>query len=182
MFNTNKENKDYLNFATFGLYMLMVDRNVPKTIQNEANKIHSAIRKYEKETKCSIGEVTISKDSTLGQYVIQPNNGNIYRDLNVNILTIANAFNISVFEDNPISKDIYPLFKNQVSGTMKALSEEYGEELINYIVDNNNFEYFLDVLNGTYQPKEYNVYENNSIKKKKLVQNVKNLKFRKNEK
>lgn len=181
MFYTNKENENYLNFSNIDLYMLMV-RNTPKSIQNEVSKILSAALKYEKKNKCSIGEMTISKDSVLGSYVVQLNDKNIFSDLIVTHKDITNAFNISVFEDNPIQKEIFPLFKNQISGDVKTLSKQYDENVISYIMKNNDFEYYLKVINGTYKPNEYRVYENGDFNNKKLSRNVKELKLKRNKK
>lgn len=181
MFYTNKENKGYLNFSTFSLYMLSV-KNTPKQVLKEVNKIFSATREYEKKEKCSIGEMTISKDSVLGRYILESNDSGIFSDLTISYSEITNSFNISIFEDNPISKDIFPLFKNQVSGDLKSLYKKYDENVINYILNNKDFKYYLELINGTYKPNEYRVYENGKFTKRKLINNVNELKLKRNEK
>ena len=182
MFYTNKENEDYLNFSTYILYMLMVKETTPKKVLKEVSEIHSLARKYEKENKCSIGEMTISKNSILGRYIVESNDSSISRDSSITHKDITNAFNISIFEGNPISKELFPLFKNQISGNVKTLSKQYNENIINYIMNNNDFEYYLEVINGTYIPYEYRVYENGEFNRKKLIENINELKLKRNKK
>jgi len=181
MFYTNKENDEYLNFSAFALYMLGV-KEIPKEISKELGSIYSKIREYEKKNKRSIGEMTISKDSVLGRYVVESNDSYIFDDINITYKKIVDAFNITVFEDNPISKDIYPLFKQQISGDLKSLSEKYDENLINYILNNNDFEYYLSIVSGKYEPKEYKVFENGDFVVKKLPRMVNEKKLIINEK
>ena len=181
MFYTNKENDGYLNFSNFALYVLGV-KKIPNEVSKELGLIHTKIREYEKKNNWSIGEMTISKDSVLGRYVVESNDSYIFDDIDITYKKIVSAFNIAVFEDNPISKDIYPLFKHQISGDLKSLSEKYDENVINYILNNNDFEYYLNIINGKYEPLEYKVFENGDFIKKQLPRIVKEKKLIRNEK
>lgn len=182
MFYTNKENDGYLNFSTYSLYILMVKETTPKKVLKEISLIHSKIREYEKKNKWSIGEMTISKDNILGRYITESNDSYIFDDINITYKKIVDAFNISIFEDNPISKDIYPLFKHQISGDLKSLSEKYDENVINYILNNNDFEYYLSIVNGKYEPLEYKVFENGDFIVKQLPRKIKEKKLIRSEK
>ena len=65
-----------------------------------------------------------------------------------------------------------PLFKNKICGNKYELEKQYNIKVINYILNNDNFEYYIKSLNGTKESKFYIVYENKQCVERKLVKNT----------
>lgn len=170
-FYSNKENNKYLMISKFQMF-LFISSDVPKYMKDEVSKTLAAIQKYEKENhNVHVMEIAVKKTEALANYFLHTKTSIVNDDLRVNYDKVVNAFNIALFQDDPISKEIYPLFKQQVSGEKQTLIKKYDEKVINYILENNDFKYYLSLINGQYNPSEYVVYENGKCVKKKLVDN-----------
>lgn len=119
-FKINRDNNDYIMInSKINLGLLIVDNKIPEDIKKEAGFIYSSILKYEHETKSDyISDIAISKNTNLVEFLIEK--ASVYdfnnEDLMVDYDKVVNAFNVAIYEDNPIAKEILPLFKNQVSG------------------------------------------------------------------
>lgn len=179
-FKTNRDNNDYIMInAKIDLGMLIFEDKITEKIKNEVGFIYSSLFKYEYDMKCSyISDIAINKNSDLVKFLIEKasvyNFGN--EDLIVDYDKVVNALNIAIFEENPIAKSILPLFKNQVSGKKDELVEQYNKEVIEYILENEDFNYYIENINGTYKPEEYIVYENGEFTKKILLTEPKKFK------
>lgn len=174
-FKTVKDNEEYIIFnGKKGLEYLIKDDQIKEKIKVVASSIYFDTFKYENENKIpSISEIAIRVDSVIGIFLME--NDLIYSEnLIVSYNKIINAFNIAIFENNPIVKSILPLFKNQISGKKDELIGTYSSEVIEYILNNDDFNYYIERLNRTYQPKEYIVYENGEFTKRILLNDVKN--------
>lgn len=179
-FKTHIDNKDYLLFdGIITLSCLMADDEIPNNIKNIAGNIFSNIFEYENKNRFEhISDIAIRKDSILGKFLIEKATEFKFcnEDLVVYYEKVVNAFNIAVYENNDIAKEILPLFRNKVSGIKEPLQKEYGFEIIEYILNNDDFYYYLKVTEGEYHPQEYFVYENGTISKKILLEDSKILK------
>lgn len=160
---TNSDNSEYLVISRCGVGTLFIEDKVPQEIKKIAKKAYYGIIKFEKEKY--ISEVSIKKDSELGNYLLHTEDIKVYNDdIYVTYEKVVNSFNIAIFESNPISEKILPLFKKQISGTRNKLLENYDVETIDYILSNPNFCTYLDKINGEYEAdseqNECVVYEN----------------------
>ena len=179
-FKTHIDNKNYLLFdGIITLSCLMADDEIPDNIKNIAGTIFSDIFEYERNNRLEhISDIAIRKDSILGKFLIERASEFKFcnKDLIVSYEKVVNAFNIAIYENNAIAKEILPLFRNKVSGIKEKLQKEYGFEIIEYILNNDDFYYYLEVIEGKYNPQEYFVYENGIISKRILLEDLKILK------
>lgn len=176
MFYTNRDNDDYLYFSSFEIFIFLVKNN-PKNIQMELEKILSTKMQYEREFKSNVNYINIHKNSLLGKYLINSTpNGFLNNDIYIDKFKVRNALMISMYEDCSISKEILQIFKNQDFGTKEQLLEKYNDYVLDYILENSDFDYYLELKNGTYKPSEHFVYENGKFYKKLLVNKNKQLK------
>ncbi|MBE6153675.1 MAG: hypothetical protein E7166_05580 [Firmicutes bacterium] len=172
-FYSNKENSNYLMISRFQIYML-ISSDIPEYALKSIEELLVAVRKYEKENKCShLDMIAVEKSTPISNFLLYGKPCIKNDDLYVDYKKVVNALNIAIFEDNPIAKQILPLFKNQVSGEKNILIKQYDAKTINYILENNDFNYYLSKINGTYTPLEYVVYHNNECVKMKLAENSK---------
>ena len=173
-FERNKENSNYLMIGpktNLGILLIDDDIELPQEVKEEVNCMYFDLFSFEKENKTGyVSEVAFLKDSVLGKYLIENNgkNGIVNLDLEMTYEKVINAFNISVFEDNPIQQKILPLFKGQVMGTKEDLVKEYDEDVIEYILEHTSFEDYLNGNNGVKNNTTYVVFENGEYTKKSL--------------
>jgi len=174
---TNIENNDYLMMSKKDLYSIL-NNNLNENIINEIISILIAIKRFSKKhSYIKLEEIAIKKDNILAQYILKENPTFINDDLNINIIKITNALNIALFENNPISQKIFPLFQNQIHGTKEDLEIIYDKYIIEYILNNFDFKYYIENLNGTYKSKFYIVYDSGKCYEKKLSKQQKKLRI-----
>lgn len=179
---TNKENSNYLSIRRSDIGMILLNsENIPDNISKIVSIMYSHMPTFEKRvTNSYISQICIRKDSELGKYLLNTSDIDvIYEDENVSYEKVVNAFNIAIYEDDFIFDQIYPLFKNQISGKRDELITKYGKDTIDYILSNPNFQEYLDKKNEYYafsiqNSKNYIVYENDEYKVKKLASNTSN--------
>lgn len=165
---TCRDNKKYITLnKAWTLALVICEDTTPNNIFDLANIIHNEAIKFEKESGY-IGEIAIRKDSELGQFLL---NSNIIDndDFDISCKKVMNAFNIAVFEDNPIAIEILSLFKNQINGTKKELMKSQKESILDYILEHDDFQFYLDTKRGNYTPVEFAVYENDCFSKRILT-------------
>jgi len=170
MIKTNKDNKEYLTINKCNLLVEIGKEHWPYKIRKEINQIISLL--YNAERKIGyIDQFEIRKDSEIGEFLLFCiENGEIQNeDLNIDFEKITNAFNIAVFENNPIAKEILPLFQGREIGKKEELMQRYSEEAINFILENDDFETYLQKIDGKYKIKKYVVYEDGEFCKKDLM-------------
>jgi len=180
-YKTNPNNSKYITtnakFTCTSLFLIERDHPLEKKmseeLRTEVNQMYSSLFQYEKEKKENvyITDVSILKTSALGKFMIE--NTDMLQIVNEDELVtyekVVNAFNVAVFEDSPLAREILPLFQAQISGTVQKLSKAYNEDMLTYIVEHPSFETYLEIHNGTYEETPEIVYENGEYKEKKLA-------------
>lgn len=161
-YKINKEDINYLDIeGKWCLQNIIQIKNVPLEIKTEAQKLYDELLKFECQNKMGyVRFITIKCDSLLGTFLI--NRSDVFIDYE----NIYNAFMIAVYEENSIASKVLPLFKKKIFGYKKDLEENFGSEVVNYILMNNNFKSFIS--EDIYHAKEYVVYENDGFELKKL--------------
>lgn len=176
-FRIDKETPDYITMEKFGLFCLSIEfRKFPNDVQEEIADMSSSLVPFEHYAKEAlikinseyISEFKIRKESALGQYLIENNGRNEIVDYTnyISFETIKNAMEIAIFNDDAkMSSKIIPLFQKQRFGTKEELLKEFprDEEVLNYILENNDFEKHLAKINHEEEPtqedKSFVVYE-----------------------
>lgn len=174
-FKSIRDNNDYLMIGVktdLALFLLEAE-SIPDEIYKEINKIYISCFEFEKENNFNVNHIAIRKDSLIGQFLIKNADSDkiLNEDLYIYYDDVVNAINVALFENNnEMVKDILPLFRNQIEGNKINLQKQYSETVLNYISKNNNFDQFLNELNGycCYNEKDYIVYENGKYEKKPL--------------
>lgn len=179
-YKTNKDNKDYIVIdgkdTAFTLFLSIEDGSIENKVSSQfsenLNEMYGNLFNYEKEKNIGyISEISIPKASELGIFLLENTDMQdiIDEDKEVSYEKVVNAFNIAMFEENPIAPHIRPLFQGQVSGTVEQLSLMYPKELLTYILENPSFEAYLRKFNGEYEePTVYTVYENGEFSQKQF--------------
>ena len=170
-YRENVDNKEYIDIisAKVGLGCIVVDENISEVIRNEANEIYRKLFVFERTNRLGyVVNITLKKDSLLGEFII--NNSKIY----IKYDDIINAYNVAVYENNPIAEQLLPLFRENVCGYIDDLINIYNKDLIFFIVNCVDFKMLADknkkenkvvvYENGYY---EYKVLSNNSRVRKK---------------
>ena len=171
-FRTNIDNDEYITINKNDLLLLVVVEENPIEIRNEANAIFSETLGFQKNNRVPyISEIELRKDSLIGKFLLENGMSDKIRneDLYVYYEDVVNAFNIATFENNSIFHILSRLFKKREEGSTIELSNKYGTEVINYISNNKDFNTYLKKIDGTYQTKEYIVYEDGEFYKKALL-------------
>jgi len=172
-FRNNKDNNEYLMInALVDGGILIVSDNLPTDVLNEIQKMYFELFTFQKELnqnklikKTRVDEVAFKRNSLLGQWLMKNYDQKkiIYKDLFIYYEKVVNALNIAIFEDNEIAKKIIPLFKNQVNGDKYDLLKEHDEEVLDYILNCDNF--YEKIEGKEKELEEYIVFENGEYKK-----------------
>ena len=165
--STPKDNRDYLLFKNkIALYFFNMD-NAPLNVFHEWSNLMKAADKF----GTAATDIVIKKDSLIGNYLMSLFGQQIMDMENfIDYSKVVSAMNIAIFEGNPISEKLIVLFKNQVSGEAVDLERKYGVEVVKYIKENSDFDFYIGNVSGNYCPKEYLVYENGVLSKKTIVE------------
>lgn len=166
----NKVNNDYIMMSKLNLISATLDFDIPSDIRDEAMNILLLLSTYEKEEKCApIKEVAINKNEGIGKFLSSCELEEVRNlDFEINYEDIVNAFNIAAFEGSSLLSDIYKMFLNQEFGLIEDLTKKYGEEVVSYVLINNDFDMYMKKLNGIYSPEQFYTYENDKIVKRNL--------------
>lgn len=168
-FYTNIENNDYLMIKKEDLY-LITNINLNKEQYREIISILNALKHYSREHNfIYIDEFALHKNNIISQFLLTENKKIVNDDLEINLLKSSNALCISILEDDPISKEILPIFKNRVSGNKYDLISKYDSNTLDYILNNSDFNYHIKKTIGNYTPKFYIVYEDGKCVERKLI-------------
>lgn len=175
-FRNNKDNPDYLmwNVRVDG-GQLVISEILPTYVQNEIEQMYFSSFEYEKNinTRISfrdhIGDIAFPKASLLGQWLLSNYNQKkiVYEDEFVYYTKVINSLNVAMFQDNPISERIIPLFKKKINGPKRDLMKEYDEEVLDYVLTHDDFEAWISEEKK--EPTEYFVFEDGEYSKKALV-------------
>lgn len=173
--NTCEDNDEYIEINKFDIFVL-ANTIENYDIEKENQQMLSKVLEYEKANNKYIDKIAIRKDSLLGKYILNLPKGKVCNfDNIITFEKVTNALNIAIFEINPIAKKLIVPFMKQACGDKIDLIKEYGDETVNYIISNSNFNMYIQKFNGTYSPKKYYVYENSEIVNRYLkdIENVK---------
>lgn len=175
---TTKENEDYMLIGTKHMLYFYTMENASKEVLDEWDKLMKIASEYDKQNVGFADDIVIRKDSLIGNYIISLIGSEVDNDDDIVYFNkVVNALNIAIFDKNPIAKDLVIPFQNQIHGLRENLIDEYSFEVIDYILKNNDFDFYLRVLNGEYEPKKYLVYENGCLTKRTITEPQKKIKM-----
>lgn len=158
---TCPDNSDFLELHEYDVMYLPL--NGSKEIEIERSIFMSKIRES-KDRPYINKKYAIRKDSILGNYILSLPSDKVYNyDDIITFEKITNALNIAIFENNPIYIKLIELFRSQVTASRDIIEYKYGLDVLNYIIENNDFKSYLQKVNGTYEPTKYLVYENGEL-------------------
>lgn len=165
-YKVNVDNEDYIDIsgAKLSLGSLVVSERVPKVVREEASIVYSELFFFEKKNNLGyVKNISIRKDSILGEYII--NNPKLY----IKFDDVVNAYNIAVYEGNLIANELLPLFRENVSGYKEELINKYNEIIVDYIVNNFDFKKLVDKQKKDYKEQKMVVFENDHYEYKVLT-------------
>ncbi len=148
-----------------------IDLGVLKEMRN----MYERLFEYEEQVGEYLNYVAIKKDSIIGHYLITHVDNKIIINeyLFIDQKKIINAIDIALLEKNQeMFYFLFPLFKNIECGIYDDLKKYYSEDALNYILEHDSFQEYLQNNNG--KNKQYVVYEdgkyfknlsNNKVKK-----------------
>lgn len=187
-----KEDDEYILVdVKVSLGMAVMCQDISYEIKSKMGKIYSSLFEFEKENKCGyVSNVLLRKNSEVGQYITSHSDMFLDDSKYISYEKIVNAFNVAVYEDNAkMSNKIMPLFKGMVSGDKKELleQEQAKENVLDYILINDNFYEYLEKQNGEQVIKNYLVYDDKNddyfyvryIDGEKSIENNNNKSFQK---
>ena len=167
---SNGENKEYITIKFMDLITLF--DSAEKNVQKLLSRLYKPTFQYCTENGEAVVdvEVTISKESELGKYIL--NSKSIFTDENDMITydKVINAFNVSVYkEDIKMSNKLMHLFKGRVEGMRDELSY-IDTSILDYITENGDYKSFLAKEDGVVENKKQLVYDDkdNSVSMKAL--------------
>lgn len=170
---TPKDNTDYILLGGRPELLKIPMEEAPTEVINEWENLLEQTKNYESE---NIGtglanNIVVRKDSSIGKYIISLIGKKIENLADkISHYEVMCAMNVAIFESNPISEKLIVLFKNQVSGDPKDLEQKYGAEVVEYIKENNDFNFYYRKITGKYYPRDYFVYENGQLSRKKIAE------------
>ena len=171
-FRTNIDNDEYITIDKTNLMMLVVMDETPQEIKDVANDIFVETLYFQKNNRITyISEVELRKDSLMGKYLLENGMSKKIRndDLYIYYKDVINAYNIASFERNSVMHLLLCMLRERVEGYTFDLSKKFGNDVIDYISNNKDFNVYLEKLDGTYKTKEYIVYEDGEFSKKTLL-------------
>ncbi len=160
-----KTNDEYITIPVKinGLSLFLVDdERVSQEVYRELQSVYFGILNFEKEQCIYVrDDIALRKDSVLGHFVLSHPENFINDDTDVTYKKVVDALSVATFEDNnKMFNKILPLFKNRISGRKEELADVCDLKVLNYILENGNFEEFLNRHDGIEElPKKYVVYE-----------------------
>lgn len=158
---TCSDNSEFLELHEYDIMCLPT--NGSKIVETEKSNFISKIREY-KDRPYGNKKYAIRKDSILGNYILNLPNDKVYNcDNIITFEKITNALNIAIFEDNSIYLKLIELFRNQVAASKDIIEFKYGLDVVNYIIEHDDFKSYLKKVNGTYEPTKYLVYDKGEL-------------------
>ena len=137
--NVCVDNNEYIEINKFDIFVL-ANTIKNKDIEKENQQLLSKVLEYEKLNNKYLEKIDIRKDSLLGNYILNlPEDKVTNFDDIITFEKITNALNVAVFENDPIAKKLIVPFMKQACNKKDVMIDEYGEEVVNYIISNSNF-------------------------------------------
>lgn len=180
-----KENRNYIlvgvKFDLLTLALKLHELKIHPEIGEIIFDMQHKLFEFETQGKKYIDDVAIRKDSLIGNYLITHTDGNhvINESRYIDFKKVTDAFNIATLESNDkMVALLLPLFKKRENGTFDELKKRYSEEVLNYILEHDSLEEYLNEIDGieNSREKEYTIFENGEYFKEVLKNKTKKLK------
>lgn len=162
-----KEDDGYIVLGTReDLFALMTDRKIMENRQVEdmVKTMYYSLYLFEQESKLGYVnlEFLIRKESFLGMYMLNNPDTFIDDDNYISYDKVVGAYLISSYQEQAkMNNKIFRLLKDRKSGTKEELLKEHSEYVLDYILENPNYELYLRNLDEKIisTNKQYIVYE-----------------------
>lgn len=180
-----KTNDEYITIPVKinGLSLFLVDdERIDLAVYEELQSVYFGLFTFAKKQGIFINDdVALRKDSILGRFILSHPENFIDEDTDVTYKKIVNAYSVATFEDNTkMANKILPLFKGRVSGRKEELADICDLRVLDFILNNGDFDKYLDNLDGKVeQPKKYVVYEDDKYFFSDLAKEKANVKVKK---
>lgn len=160
-----KDNEEYITVPVkYGLELFLVDdERIDSDVYRELQSVYYGLFHFEKEQGIYVrDDIALRKDSILGHFILSHPESFINDDTDITYKKIVDAYSVATFEDNTkMANKILPLFKGRVSGRKDELADVCDLKILDFILNNGDFNKYLDKLDGKVdQQKRYVVYEN----------------------
>ena len=160
-FKNNQNNSEYLiiDIKVDGGILLASDI-LPIFPLLELEKMYLDIFVFEKKLDIKASEISFRKDSILGKWLLENYDQEriIYDNLYISIEKIEQSILIAIIENNRIVSRIIQLFNDKAVGYKNELLESYEEEVLEYILEHDNYENWLGY--NSKENKQSIVFEN----------------------
>ena len=179
IFHEIKENPNYIlvevKHELLTLILRLNEKGIDLKVLKEMRFIHEKLFEFEEQVGYYLDYAAIRKDSIVGEYLINHIDGRdiINESLLISLKKITKALRVTLLEKNQeMFYLLFPLFKNIECGIYDDLKKYYSEDALNYILEHDSFQEYLQNNNG--KNKQYVVYEdgkyfknlsNNKVKK-----------------
>lgn len=180
-----KGNEEYITVPVKckGLSLFLDDdERIDLAVYEELQSVYFGLFTFAKKQGIFINDdVALRKDSILGRFILSHPENFIDEDTDVTYKKIVNAYSVATFEDNTkMANKILPLFKGRVSGRKEELADICDLRVLDFILNNGDFDKYLDNLDGKVeQPKKYVVYEDDKYFFSDLAKEKPNVKVKK---
>lgn len=160
-----KDNAEYITIPIKinGLSLFLdEDEQISSDVYKELQSMYFGLFQFEKEQGVYIkDDIALRKDSIIGSFILSHPENFINDDTDVTYKKIVDAYSVATFEDNTkMANKILPLFKGRVSGRKEELVDVCDLKVLDFILENGNFQEYLNKLDGIdITPKRYVVYE-----------------------
>ena len=157
------DNKNYYVFDDPTKFIRFVNDNCYSGNTLLAN-INRELDNYKMElvSNYEFKDLAIRKNSDLGRYIVK--NTLLFKNLDneISYRDVVNAFNTALIEENPYLAILRDCVTSENYESTNEIKKYLPEEIIKYIKDNRDFFRYIDIKNGTYETKDYLVYEDDS--------------------
>lgn len=176
-YSINKENSDYIMINNpLDVSTILVNEDVDKKTKKILVPFFFEISYCSRVEGIIIDSVAVSKDSDIGRLITSREDLFVKKDEKITYEMVVNAFLIAEYSNEAkMCNKIGPYFRNSERlGNKKDITNERNEKIIDYILENDDFEKFFDQVNGKRaKPHIYGVYENGEYIKRALKPPVK---------
>lgn len=157
-----KDNKDYITIGSlFDLgFIIFSSDSLLDEIKDEFEKLYFDGLVSGNHTKYLDYKILIRRDSNVGIFI--NNHPELFINISMEITykKVADAYLTAIYDDDSkMANKILPLLKGKICGMRDELSSKYCEDVLDYILNNDNFEEHVFGVNSDKKEK-YLLYEN----------------------
>lgn len=171
-YSYNKENSDYIMINNpINVGKILINNDVDKKTKNILSPFFFEISYCSMVEGIIIDSVAVSKDSDIGRLITSREDLFVEKDKEITYEMVVNAFLIASYsEEVKMSNKLGPYFRNsEYLGNKKDIVTERNERIIDYILENDDFKKYFDIVNGKkVKPNVYGVYENGEYIKRTI--------------